>query len=363
MATSHPRGEREIQRAAIAIPPNIRYILRIMRSPRIRAFYYLWPGTANNHAGMGYFAKCLQKNLGFPFFCFCNLPKDYPKPVDLAKYYAYFTSPWTDGLFLMEYLSPIGNANQEELVLNLRKRKVHQPMVGLVHLPEGLLLKYWTMDHIRSALDLIDHIVVYGSSLAKFLDRLGYGAKLKQTFHYVDTDYYHPKEKPLTDQPLKVIVFGMLLRNTPVLKQIVLQCPQVNFHICAGMADLKSTFQGLPNVVLHEYMPEPELLNKLQEADASLSVLEDTVGSNSIVAGLACGLPQIVSDVGSIRDYCSKENSFFCQDPDDYVKAIRFLSQNKDACQNMGKNARQRAEELSLPKSIQWFKNFFQTIL
>ena len=73
-------------------------------------------------------------------------------------------------------------------------------------------------------------------------------------------------------------------------------------------------------------------------------------------------MPQIVSDVGSIRDYCSDENAFFCKEPKDFVKAIRLLSQNKDLCLKMGNSARKRAEELSLSKSIIWFRDFFAAV-
>lgn len=34
--------------------------------PKIITFYYGWPSTKNNHAGMAYFCKCLKKDLGFP---------------------------------------------------------------------------------------------------------------------------------------------------------------------------------------------------------------------------------------------------------------------------------------------------------
>src|SRR5205823_2940372 len=107
-------------------------------------------------------------------------------------------------------------------------------------------------------------------------------------------------------------------------------------------------------VLLYKYLPEHELLLKMQQADACISVMEDTVGSNSIVTGLACGLPQIVSDVGSIRDYCSMENTIFCKEVKDFVQAIRLLKQNKDLCTQMSHHARQRAQELSLANSIDW---------
>jgi len=328
--------------------------------PRIKAFYYEWPGTKDNHAGMAYFAKRLKKDIGLPISLVCNSPRDYKK-INFSKHYARLTMPWTDCLFFKEYLSPIGIACQENVALRLRQWGVKKPMTGLMHLPESLLLKNYKLEYIRSSLDALDHIIVYGSSLTRFLEKIGYGHKVKETFHYVDSDYYHPVTTK-KDKIFNVIFCGFLLRNVDILKQIVEQCPKITFQICGGIADLKALFGNTVNVKLYGYLPEDELLEKLQQADASISVMEDTIGSNAIVCGLACGLPQIVSDVGSIRDYCSEENSIFCKNVDDFVKAVQLLSQNKDLCHQMKLSARQRAEELSISKSIDWFKNFFINI-
>ena len=113
------------------------------------------------------------------------------------------------------------------------------------------------------------------------------------------------------------------------------------------------------NVRLNKFIPETELLVKMQQADVSLSVFDDTIGSNVIVTSLACGLPQVVSDVGSVRDYCSEENAIFCKTTEDYVQAIQFLDKNREICKQMGIKARKRAEDISLSKSIEWYQEFF----
>ena len=310
---------------------------------------------------MLYFSQSLKKDLGYPFSFFCISPQDQSL-INVAKYYAKISASFMDCFFFMEYLSPIGPSSQENLALNLKNKGIKKPMIGLVHLPQGMLLKTWDMKYIRSSLDLLDHIIVYGSSLTNFLRSISYGYKTYQTFHYVDCNYYHPAPERNNNQ-FKVIVFGSLLRDMELLKEIVQKCPEIIFQICSGRLNLKQDFANISNVLLYEYMPEGELLGLLQQANVSLSVMEDTIGSNSIVGGLACGLPQIVSDVGSIRDYCSEKNTFFCKTLDEYIKAIRLLSQNKELCSKMGEAARNRALELSLPNSINWFKNFFITVV
>lgn len=128
-----------------------------------------------------------------------------------------------------------------------------------------------------------------------------------------------------------------------------------------GYKKLDPIFNEFQNVIINEFLPEEELLKKMQQADISLSVF-DTVGSNVITTSLACGLPQVVSDVGAIRDYCSEGNTIFCKNIDEFVQAINFLNQHRLECYQMGINARKRAEQLSLPKSICWYRDFFETL-
>ena len=57
---------------------------------------------------------------------------------------------------------------------------------------------------------------------------------------------------------------------------------------------------------------ESELRQHMANANISLNVMEDTVGSNVIVTSLAMGLAMICSNVGSIKDYCDDSNTILC---------------------------------------------------
>lgn len=85
--------------------------------------------------------------------------------------------------------------------------------------------------------------------------------------------------------------------------------------------------------------------------------MKDTIGSNVIVTSLACGLPVIASDVGSIRDYVDDGLSGFLFNSDDEaVEIIKKLSENKSLIKSIGSNARKKAEQISLNKFISFFK-------
>jgi len=70
------------------------------------------------------------------------------------------------------------------------------------------------------------------------------------------------------------------------------------------------------------------------------------------------GLAMVVSDVGSIRDYCNEDCAFFCNNEDEYVDAIKALTSNSTLLQNK----RKEAFEISKRLSIGEFYNFLKSI-
>jgi hypothetical protein len=98
----------------------------------------------------------------------------------------------------------------------------------------------------------------------------------------------------------------------------------------------------------------------MQSCDVSLSVMEDTVGSNVITTGLATGLVQVVSDVGSIRDYCDEENSFFCNQIYDFVHSLHTLANDRQQLERMKKQAVLKAQQFSIEKFQEEFEKFIK---
>jgi glycosyltransferase involved in cell wall biosynthesis len=60
--------------------------------------------------------------------------------------------------------------------------------------------------------------------------------------------------------------------------------------------------------------------------------MNDTIGSNVIVTSMSVGLAMIVSDVGSIKDYCKDDGAIYCNNDDasSFIKAINELLNNNE---------------------------------
>ncbi|MBC8770464.1 glycosyltransferase [Arenibacter sp. BSSL-BM3] len=323
--------------------------------------YVNWPNTKDNHAGMGYISKYLNSNdqsvilKEFRLFSFrggryLNLLKSL-----LYTIYFILRIKKGDSLFFTEYMTP-GSAHQEIIAAILSKIRPDINLIGLVHLTgNGLIKSYTDRKILKNYLTKLDKIWVLGSSLKDFMIGLGIDDnKIFKTFYYVDTEYYKPSNLKTTDS-FNVLVQGNQLRDYTLLKQIIAQCPNINFIIMQGIQDLSHLFSDIENVKLKGFVTENELLVIMQNSDASLSVMKDTIGSNVITTSMACGLAMIVSDIGSIRDYCDNENAIFCLKTEDYVNALNYLRVQRDIRAKMKQKSRDKALNFSKEKFLMVF--------
>lgn len=325
--------------------------------------YYEWPNTAGNHAGMAYLFRSLKQR-NTDTVRLIKMPTNINKwnkriqrmYMYLMVLFLYFVVGSKNSIFFTEFLGN-NSGNQTRMAHLLKKLNPTTKLYGLVHLSEKHLLELYGNDkYIISSLEVIDKVVVLGSSLGKYFDRLGFSDKVVVTFHYVDTSYYKPNpNKPKTSN-LNVIAMGSLKRNHKELRDIITATPDIMYDVCMGNTDLTAIFAGMRNVVLHGFLSEDELLSLMQQADISISVLEDTVGSNVITTSLACGLAQVVSDVGSIRDYCDETNSFLCKNKEAFIDAMYLLAENTNLREQMSTSAFIKAEKINIEIFNNWFR-------
>lgn len=330
----------------------------------IYILYYNYKHTADNHAGMTYLAKYLaSKNSQI------KLVKHIRQERRAGYYVGVIYSWWLilvlffklkkeDDIFFMEYLNDV-YAHQHVIARALRVLGKKNKFVGLLHLAGNHLLEvFHNKETILKHLEPLDAAVVMGSSLKSFVEETSYKGKIIQTFHYADTNFYKPGNA-ISPQPLEVFFVGNIKRDFGQLKDIISQSNGVKFHICIGRSKNLFGLDHLANTTIYPFLTETELLSLMQKCHVNLSVLEDTVGSNAITGGLSAGMIQVVSDVGSIRDYCDDSNSFFCKETADFLNALTTLNSNPQLVSEMQRNARNKAEMLSLSHFELDFVTFF----
>lgn len=269
-----------------------------------------------------------------------------------------------DEVFLLEYNLPM--ANQNHLAKYIKNKAPNVNIYALTHLtPTWFLQHKWSETIIHQWDKVIDKHLTLGTSLTDYLREIGIeDSKISTGFHYVDNDYY-VKDGLTLNRPLTVISIGALQRDFSMLSEIVHRCNNVNWIICKGRKNIDELFRGLENVMLVGYVEEDELKNYMGLADISMNVLEDTVGSNVITTSMAMGLGLVVSDVGSIHDYCDTSNAIFCDNKvDSFVDAIHSLEIMPDnQIMELKRSSIRKAKLLSIDKINDWFNEVSTSII
>lgn len=347
-----------------------------------------WQSTHGNHAGMVHMCKLLIDKYPNEYeLIIKECPKVWKSPktitekirwyfYDKRKQKKYISEIYpkeylqicksmfsqlknNDEVYLLEYLLPM--VSQFELAIYIRK---HFPMVKIYALAH-LTCKYFDMlrrhqsDIITQWAQPIDRLLTLGSSLSTYFEKAGVPKeKISTGFHYVDSEYYHKNTKLSINKPLTIITMGTLQRDYSLLSEVVKKCANIQWIICRGNRDVNHLFHKANNVKLMGYLPEDELRNLMDISDVSLNIMEDTVGSNVITTSMAMGLAMIVTDVGSIHDYCDESNTIFCNNNvNSIVKAIQKITSSPKDMYNMKTSSIAKSKLLRIESINTWFKN------
>ena len=264
-----------------------------------------------------------------------------------------------DKVFLLEYLYP--ETSQLQLAKYIKRHYSRVRVYGLSHLTPGFAEKKYK-NYPSMVLEwgrYVDKILTLGSSLSSYFEGCGLSQqKISTGFHYVDSEYYTKNVCSHSNKRLRVIVIGAMARNFQLLADIVAKTPDIDWIICKGRKNVDGIFPIKENIHLLGFMEEDELKYQMSLADVSLSVMDDTIGSNVITTSLSMGLAQVVSDVGSIRDYCNDENAIFCKnDVNDFVNALNSLDKNREKLMDMKVSASRHAVNFRIENVHRWFSS------
>lgn len=343
-----------------------------------------WQNTRGNHAGMEHMCDMLVERYPGKYVKYVS-PEEYHTPVyhnriqrklhEIYDKYFYHRKNLNrykricrpmlamlkpgDEVFLLEYLFPA--VSQFEFAQFLRKKYPWLKIYALSHLSPSMY-SYIGLGRsdIQEWSHSIDKMLTLGSSLSSFLYECGIPKdKISTGFHYVDDEYYTPLSIRKDKKTLSIICIGAVQRNRTLMAGIIECFPQVEWFICRGNdTSADYLYKDLKNVHLKGFMSEQELRKTMEFCDISMNVMEDTIGSNVITTSMAMGMALIVSDVGSIRDYCDTQNAIFCENTiESFKEALLSLINDEKKVLEMKKHSKEISKRLNIRNVDKWFSN------
>lgn len=172
--------------------------------------------------------------------------------------------------------------------------------------------------------------------------------------HGVDADFFTPAPKPVEEKFI-VLAVGSWLRDFSLLAEVIREAGRRRSGLCFHLVlpkDRIKDFDGAPNVKIFHSVPDARLRSLYQSASVLFMPVTDFTASNTLLEGMACGLPAAATDVGGMGDYMDSSCGVFVppSDPGQALTALMDFKDSPDLLAAMAESARKRALEFDWKK-------------
>lgn len=238
-------------------------------------------------------------------------------------------------------------------------------LVATFHLPPGTFREAVRIDwHVRR----LSAIVCVGQSQIEYFARLIGRERTFYVPHGIDTDYFCPPDANEERDHYLCLFVGNFLRDFPTLRGVIelvaYRRPQVRF-VAVTSPENYDRIGRHPNLTLKSGVSEEELLDLYRRAAVLVMPLLDATGNNALLEAMASGLPAVVSDVGSVRDYTGEEAAVLvpAQDARRMADEIESLLDDADRRRSLSVKAREQALCFSWPEIYRQMQNVYAQII
>ena len=229
-----------------------------------------------------------------------------------------------------------------------RSRWSRVKTVATFHQPPELLSTLVNPCAIRD----LDLVLVVSPTQESFFRQFLPASRVRTMLHGVDAAFFQPPSRPrLTDGVFRCLTVGHWMRDWGTIRAVagILQaCHDIEFHVVTAQ---QTGLDGCPNVTTHRNVTGESLLRLYQDADVLLLPLINATANNSLLEGMACGLPVVSTRLKAVSVYVGEGAATLIEanDPAQFAHAIAALRDDRASRRQMGRAARARAEELAWP--------------
>jgi glycosyltransferase involved in cell wall biosynthesis len=214
--------------------------------------------------------------------------------------------------------------------------------VATFHQPPGLLEELVDPSVVR----YFDHIILMSPSQRPYFEGRVPTGRISVILHGVDAEFFHPAPKERSPGPFRCVTAGHWMRDWCVFHSVAQRMPRVEFHVVTAS---ETGAEDLPNVIRHLSVDDVTLASLYRLADVLFLPLNDTTANNTLLEGIASGLPTVTTDLPAVRTYLSGSEAILAPkgDADAALAALQKVFTDPALRRVMGAAARARAEVLS----------------
>jgi glycosyltransferase involved in cell wall biosynthesis len=202
----------------------------------------------------------------------------------------------------------------------------------------------------RHVVNCLDVIVVVSEIQRAFFESMVDETRVRTIPLGVDIDFFRAPDSERVPGPFRCITVGHWLRDWGALRSLALllldRDDDVELHV---VTDRETGLEGLANVRRHRSVSDRRLLHLYQTSDALLLPLTNATANNSLLEGIACGLPVIATKLPAVEVYLEHCQPVLVEsnDSEHLLGAITLLRDDEAQRVHRGGMSRAAAEQFS----------------
>jgi glycosyltransferase involved in cell wall biosynthesis len=222
-------------------------------------------------------------------------------------------------------------------------------------------------DHLKR----LDAAVAVSTSQLECLTELIGGDRAYFVPHGIDTGFFTPALSGAAEDGrrggFRFICVGHHLRDYATLagaaEVLWQEDPEIEILVVVDPSRL-GALAGLPNVCNRFNVGDAELRHLYQTSDALILPLRDATANNTLLEGMACGLPVISTDIQGVRDYVGGARAVLVTAGDaEALAAAALRARNRELdLPAMGAASRRTAERLSWPRVARVMQDIYAKV-
>jgi glycosyltransferase involved in cell wall biosynthesis len=213
----------------------------------------------------------------------------------------------------------------------------------------------------REVVAALDHVTLVSPAQLPYFQGVLPPERVEVVLHGVDATFFTPAAARRDDRIFTTITTGHWQRDWATVRVVAERLgrePPVVFHV---VTDRPTGLDDLPSVVVHRRVDDATLLALYRDADCLFLPLLDSTANNSLLEGIACGLPVVSTSLPSVRAYLPGGEAILVErnDPGHLVAALDRLRRDPGLRTAMAVRARARAEALSWSRVARTYERLY----